>query len=341
MRIQKALISTLTLGASLAFIHGHTDISWGISEEEFEPQQTQQQWHTAEVVPETRATKPIQHGNQPNIHEISEAFGHYIGQDLNRQGVKFDLEAVLRGIEGGASGRPAPIEEAAYQTIVENLRDQCFQDKATCNLTLSDAFMEANSKREDILEVVPGKVQYTVLQPGRGHYVEDHTTPHLRFTGRYLDGTVLGATEGNSALPVPLAQMIPGFRHGVIGMREGEKRRVFIHPDLAYGVTGEVPPNSLLVFEIEVVQAGEQSSASAPRHHQRQRPVASNAPRAPKPRDSWDLSLDDDDDDFGGGYNDGFDDDFSTQRLVLEPVSPRSAAKSQHNTRQRTQQRHR
>ena len=38
-------------------------------------------------------------------------------------------------------------------------------------------------------------------------------------------------------------------------MKEGEKRVIYIHPDLAYGTYGSLPPNSLLIFEIEVVKA--------------------------------------------------------------------------------------
>ena len=38
-------------------------------------------------------------------------------------------------------------------------------------------------------------------------------------------------------------------------MKEGEKRRLFVHPDFAYGTNGPLPPNSLLIFDIEVVKA--------------------------------------------------------------------------------------
>ena len=37
-------------------------------------------------------------------------------------------------------------------------------------------------------------------------------------------------------------------------MKEGEKRTIFIHPDYAYGTKGSLPPNSLLTFEIELIQ---------------------------------------------------------------------------------------
>jgi peptidylprolyl isomerase len=52
-------------------------------------------------------------------------------------------------------------------------------------------------------------------------------------------------------------------------MKEGEKRKVFIHPEYAYGTNGMFPPNSLLTFEIEVLKANttkaeEQSISKTP-----------------------------------------------------------------------------
>ena len=52
-----------------------------------------------------------------------------------------------------------------------------------------------------------------------------------------------------------LEEVIPGLRSGLVGMKEGEKRIVYIHPDFAYGTSGCLPPNALLTFEVELVQA--------------------------------------------------------------------------------------
>ena len=54
---------------------------------------------------------------------------------------------------------------------------------------------------------------------------------------------------------MPIKQSIPGFAKGMLGMKEGEKRVLYIHPELAYGLTGQLPPNSLLIFEVEIVKA--------------------------------------------------------------------------------------
>jgi peptidylprolyl isomerase len=38
-------------------------------------------------------------------------------------------------------------------------------------------------------------------------------------------------------------------------MKEGEKRTIYIHPDLGYGTSGMLPPNSLLTFEVEIMKS--------------------------------------------------------------------------------------
>ena len=62
-------------------------------------------------------------------------------------------------------------------------------------------------------------------------------------------------------IPVPMdysknAQLIPGFREGLLQMKVGDKATIFIPSHLAYGgrgIPGVIPPNSDLIFELEVV----------------------------------------------------------------------------------------
>jgi len=53
------------------------------------------------------------------------------------------------------------------------------------------------------------------------------------------------------------SNILTGFQQGVLGMRLGGKRRVYIPPNLAYGSSGAgnglIPPNAALVFEIELM----------------------------------------------------------------------------------------
>jgi peptidylprolyl isomerase len=97
---------------------------------------------------------------------------------------------------------------------------------------------------------------YEVVAVGEGGSVENkESTPLLQYTIFTLNGLEIVNTRKMTSSPfrVPLSDAIPGFAMGLVGMRVGERRKLFIHPDLGYGIQGHVPPNSLLIAEVEVV----------------------------------------------------------------------------------------
>ncbi len=270
----------LILTTCLFLSPAYADISWihdeTIAEEEIPLVQSRRGLNSPKTAKQT-----------PDVKQLSEAFGHFIGRDIGKQGIQLSIEDVITGIREGAKGKAPPLTEQEYDKITTNLRSQQFNELSTFNLALADAFMVSNAKRHDIVQVTPKRIQYVVLQRGQGRKIDAHTVPTLRFTARFIDGTLFTQTENNQALPVPLDDMIPGFRQGVIGMQEGEKRRIFIHPEAAYGTSGDLAPNSLLLFEVEAVKTGPDRSRLTPTHQ------AALQTRQ-RPQDKWDLSLDDD-----------------------------------------------
>ena len=62
---------------------------------------------------------------------------------------------------------------------------------------------------------------------------------------------------GQIGITVGIGQVIPGYEQGVIGMRVGGKRRLYVPYQLAYGAAGSapsIPPYAALVFEIELLE---------------------------------------------------------------------------------------
>lgn len=191
---------------------------------------------------------------------VSEAFGHFIGKNLNSSpGISFDLEAIIKGMRNGASGKPSPMSEKEYEAAMQKLQERAFERLSSDNLKAANEFMKKNSTAEGIVEVEPGKLQYLLLEKGTGPKVEAHSSPLIHYTGKFLDGKVFGSSqEVGGPITIPLDQTIPGFSKGLLGMQEGEKRRLFIHPDLGYGTLGNLPPNALLIFDIEIIKADSQ-----------------------------------------------------------------------------------
>eukprot|EP00164_Ancoracysta_twista_P004686 GFYU01006335.1.p1 GENE.GFYU01006335.1~~GFYU01006335.1.p1 ORF type:complete len:195 (+),score=63.19 GFYU01006335.1:33-587(+) len=81
----------------------------------------------------------------------------------------------------------------------------------------------------------------------------------VHYTGSLEDGTVFDSSraEGREAITVQLGkgQVIQGWEQGIKGMCIGEKRKLVIPPELAYGdeEMGPIPAGSTLTFETELV----------------------------------------------------------------------------------------
>ncbi len=81
----------------------------------------------------------------------------------------------------------------------------------------------------------------------------------VNYKGAFTDGKIFdNSYERGQPFKVQIGakQVIPGFEQGVLGMLVGEIRRIFIPANLAYGAQGQggvIPPNTPLVFEVELM----------------------------------------------------------------------------------------
>jgi FKBP-type peptidyl-prolyl cis-trans isomerase len=82
----------------------------------------------------------------------------------------------------------------------------------------------------------------------------------VNYTGMLTNGTVFDSSYQRNqpfAFTLGAGEVIKGWDQGVLGMRVGGKRRLTIPPELGYGEFGAgslIPPNSTLVFEIELLR---------------------------------------------------------------------------------------
>ena len=191
-----------------------------------------------------------------DIKKVSEAFGHFIGRNLKTSGLNFDIDSFTQGIKNGVEGKPAPLSDKEYEQQMAALQEQSFKRLAEDNLKAAEEFLKKNSNEKGIVVIEPGKLQYIIVKPGSGTEVGTHSSPQIQYTGKYLDGTVFGSSQDTGGpITIPVDQTIPGFSKGLQGMKEGEVRKIFVHPDLGYGKSGHLPPNSLLIFEVELIKA--------------------------------------------------------------------------------------
>jgi peptidylprolyl isomerase len=60
--------------------------------------------------------------------------------------------------------------------------------------------------------------------------------------------------EENAPTTFGLTDLLPSLSRAMVGMLPGEKRKIYVHPNLAYGKLGHFPPNSLLIMEIQLLK---------------------------------------------------------------------------------------
>lgn len=100
-------------------------------------------------------------------------------------------------------------------------------------------------------------VKIEELATGTGLECRTGDNVTIKYRGSFPDGKEFD--KGSFAFRLGAGEVISGFDMGVTGMKVGQKRRITVPPEMGYGARGAgnvIPPNSTLVFEIELVKIG-------------------------------------------------------------------------------------
>jgi FKBP-type peptidyl-prolyl cis-trans isomerase FklB len=132
-----------------------------------------------------------------------------------------------------------------------------FKRVAAANARKSAQYMAQNRQRPGVVQL-PSGIQYAVLSAGSGKTSPTVTsTVTVNYRGMLVDGTEFDSTWAHGA-PVSFTvdKVIRGWQDVIPRMHVGDRWKVVIPPQLAYGETGALPrigPNEALVFEIELL----------------------------------------------------------------------------------------
>jgi FKBP-type peptidyl-prolyl cis-trans isomerase len=120
-----------------------------------------------------------------------------------------------------------------------------------------EAFLTANKAKEGIV-TLPSGLQYKMLKTGDGRKPSATDTVICHYRGALLDGTEFDSSYGRGApATFPVANVIKGWNEALQLMPVGSKWQLFVPSELGYGsrgAGGKIPPNAVLVFEIELVE---------------------------------------------------------------------------------------
>jgi len=102
-------------------------------------------------------------------------------------------------------------------------------------------------------------LEYIEVEAGTGAQAKAGDTVSVHYTGKFQDGKVFDSSVSRGepiTFPLGKGNVIKGWDEGIALMKVGGKAQLIIPPNLAYGergASGAIPPNSTLVFDVELV----------------------------------------------------------------------------------------
>jgi FKBP-type peptidyl-prolyl cis-trans isomerase len=134
------------------------------------------------------------------------------------------------------------------------------------NIAAGKAFLAENAKKAGVTTTASG-LQYEVLTPGTGDKPAATDKVTVNYKGMLIDGTEFDSSyKRGKPVTFPLNGVIKGWTEGVQLMSVGSKFKFVLPADLAYGERGagaKIGPNSVLVFEVELLGIGDVKEAKA------------------------------------------------------------------------------
>jgi peptidylprolyl isomerase len=106
---------------------------------------------------------------------------------------------------------------------------------------------------------LPDGLVYYLIKPGNGAQPKAGDAVKVHYTGWLTDGTKFDSSIDRGEpleFNVGVGQVIKGWDEAVLGMKVGEKRQLRIPSSLGYGANGAggmIPPNAILVFDVELI----------------------------------------------------------------------------------------
>ena len=215
-------------------------------------------------------------GDDAVAYAVGQSLGSYI-EKTNRQqeefGLKLDPAKVIDGFTDGMTGKDK-LQNVDKQKLlmdfdakVKAKAEEAEQKKAAEEIAKGNKFLEENAKKEGVQTTESG-LQYKVIEPAK-----DANAPKpakdsvvtVFYKGTLLDGKVFDQNIGKDPVSFPLNAVIPGWSEGVSLMQKGSKYRFWIPANLGYGdrPVGQIPANSVLVFDVELVNIKTAAEAKA------------------------------------------------------------------------------
>ena len=137
------------------------------------------------------------------------------------------------------------------------------------NLAEGKKFLQENAMKEGVVALSSG-LQYQVIEEGVGESPKktDSVTVQYKYKGTLIDGTEFDSSyKRGKPATFRVDGVIAGWTEALQLMKPGAKWKLFIPSNLAHGERGsgaKIPPNSTLVFEVELLKVNQDGGRLKP-----------------------------------------------------------------------------
>ena len=284
MRMRKHLSSVFLIGAAVllcgaAYAQQGTSSSSGQSSAPAAKAPAAQVAGTAKPAPKPAAgtaAKPAAKPAAPaalttDKQKGSYAIGLNIGKSIKQQPIDLDVPSLLRGIKDAASGATPALTDAEIQAALKTLQAQAQQKHdaemeklGEAGMKEGEAFLAENKAKDGVVTTASG-LQYKILTAGTGPKPAAQDTVVCNYKGTLINGTEFDSSyKRGKPAEFPVGRVIPGWTEALQLMPVGSKWQLFVPANLAYGMrspTPAIPPNSTLIFEVELISIKAQEPA--------------------------------------------------------------------------------
>ena len=207
--------------------------------------------------------------------QASYAIGLSIGQEISQGGAEINVDALVMGVRDALTNAKPKMSKDQIMNALKVVREEMsrkFEDRrkeaGDKNKAEGKAFLADNGKKPGVV-TLPSGLQYSVIKQGNGPTPKLTDTVQAHYHGTLIDGTVFDSSvERGEPADFPVGGVIRGWTEALQKMKVGDKWKLFIPAELAYGPGGAgdvIGPNAALIFEVELLGIKAESAPAAPK----------------------------------------------------------------------------
>ena len=119
-------------------------------------------------------------------------------------------------------------------------------------------YLYINAKKPGV-KVMPSGLQFEIIESGEGRSPLATSNVVTHYHGTFVNGDVFDSSvDRGTPAEFPVNGVIKGWTEALQMMKEGDKWRLVLPPEIAYGERGAagglIAPNTVLVFEVELIE---------------------------------------------------------------------------------------